>query len=50
MSKVNVTQSPHHHHKKEADKTNIFVVLNKTENYSKLQKILYYHTKFKKIK
>ena len=33
---------------KNADKTNIFVVLNKTDDHSKLQNILDDHTKFKK--
>ena len=37
-----------HHHKK-ADKTNIFVVLNKIDYHSKLQNILDDHTKFKKL-
>ena len=32
-----------------ADKTNIFVILNKTENHSKLQNILDDHTKFKTL-
>ena len=41
-------QSPQPHHKK-ADKTNIFVVLNKTDYHSKLQNILDDHTKFKKL-
>ena len=34
---------------KKADKTNIFVVLNKTDYHSKLQNILNDHTKFKKL-
>ena len=34
---------------KNADKTNIFVVLNKTDHHSKLQNILDDHTKFKKL-
>ena len=34
---------------KKADKTNIFVVLNKTDYHSKLQNILDDHTKFKKL-
>ena len=42
-------QSPQHHHKK-ANKTNVFVMLNKTDDNSKLQNILDEHTKFKKIK
>ena len=35
---------------KKADKTNIFVVLNKIDYHSKLQNILDDHTKFKKLK
>ena len=36
------------HHYKKADKTNIFVVLDRTDYHSKLQNILDGHTKFKK--
>ena len=34
---------------KKADKTNIYVVLNKTDYHSKLQNILDVHTKFEKL-
>ena len=40
-------QSPQHHHKKEDN--NIFVVLNKIDNYSKQQNILDDTTKFNKL-
>ena len=43
-----MTQLPQHHHKK-ADRTNIFVVLNKTHYHTRLQNILDDHTKFKKL-
>ena len=41
-------QSPQHHHKK-ADRTNIFVVLNKTDYHPKLPNILNDHTRLKKL-
>ena len=41
-------QLPQHHYKK-ADKTNILVVLDKTDYHSKLQNTLDVHSRFKKL-
>ena len=43
-----ITQSPQHPHTK-ADKTYVFVVLDKTDYYSKLQNSLDDHNKFKNL-
>ena len=44
-----ISYFPAQYHHKKADKTNIFVVLNKTDYHSKLQNILDDTTKFKKL-